>query len=288
MASKLVRSIDQTPQWMLLMASLLTTALIGGLDYVTGYELSFSVFYLLPVALTAWGLGLSAGLLMSLISACVWIIANMLSGVEYSHPFIIYWNALTRAGFFIIVTLLIVELHHQLTTERSNARTDFLTGAINRRAFYDLSLAEIQRATRYKHPFTLVYIDIDNFKFINDHFGHQIGDELLKTITEILQRNTRSSDFVSRLGGDEFAILLPETDRIGAKTFMTRLHRECTQKMNKKKWPVTFSIGVITFLNAPKDIDQMINLGDHLMYQVKQTGKNAISYAVYPEREDNS
>jgi len=276
-----MRSIDQTPQWILLFVSLLTTALIGGLDYITGYEFSFSVFYLLPIALTAWGLGLSAGLLMSLISACVWIIANMLAGVSYSQQLTLYWNALTRAGFFIIVTLLIVELHRQLTTERSNARIDYLTGAINRRAFYDISLREIQRATRYKHPFTLVYIDIDNFKFINDHFGHQVGDELLKTITEILQQNTRNCDFVSRLGGDEFAVLLPETDRIGAKTFMSRMHNECTQEMNKRKWPITFSIGVITFLNAPKDIDQMINLGDHLMYQVKQTSKNAISYAVY-------
>ena len=103
------------------------------------------------------------------------------------------------------------------------ARIDFLTGVLNSRAFYQIATAEIQRSGRYGHPLTLAYIDLDNFKTVNDEFGHSTGDELLKTVARTFSDNLRSSDYVARLGGDEFAILMTETSAQAALNVVARI-----------------------------------------------------------------
>jgi diguanylate cyclase (GGDEF)-like protein len=280
-AQLLLKFFDQSPKSVLWAMALSATALLGLLDYLTGFEISFAFFYLLPVSLTAWGISRAAGFVIAIACAAIWLLANMLAGEPFSSPVIPYWNAITRCGFFFVVSILLAEVRQLLEYERSLARSDVLTGIPNSRAFYDLAAAEIVRAKRYHRPLTILYIDLDNFKSVNDRLGHDIGDQLLQTVAHTITHHTRAVDSAARLGGDEFAVLLPETSEAAAQVIVPRLRLALLAAMKKHQWPVTFSIGALTCRQAPADHQELIRLADQLMYTVKNASKDAISYAVY-------
>lgn len=261
--------------------------LIGGLaaiDYVTGFELSFAFFYLLPVGLVAWLAGRRAGIIISLASAVTWQAVNHLAGERFSSPLIPLWNTSTRMGFFLVVTLLLARLRDSLARERDLARTDFLTGAANTRAFYELSQMEINRARRYGHAFSVAYFDADNFKAVNDRMGHHAGSQLLVRVVEVFKQSLRATDAVARVGGDEFAILLPETGAAQAGVAVQKLLQKVSAEMRSVGWPVTFSVGLLTCTDPPHTVDEMIKLADDLMYEVKRGGKDGIRHEILKAR----
>ncbi len=253
----------------------------GVVDFLTGYEIAFSLFYLFPVFLVTWFGGRSLGAVISVASALVWLLADFASGHPYSHPAIYYWNSAIRFGFFIIVTLLLSALKKAHEHEWELARTDNLTGAVNGRSFSELLQNEIDRSRRYRHPFTVVYIDLDDFKTVNDHFGHSEGDKVLYTIVKHAKSQLRKTDHVARLGGDEFAFLLPETDQAGAQISIPKIQTSLLDEMQRNNWPVTFSIGVLTCVCKPQTSDELVKRADGLMYSVKSNGKNGINYSIY-------
>jgi diguanylate cyclase (GGDEF) domain len=255
--------------------------LLGLVDYLTGYELSFALFYLIPIALVAWFGGKRLGLLISAASAIAWFSADFLSGNRYLNPSLYVWNTLFRLGFFLVVTLLLSALQQAYIVNQELAQTDYVTGAISVRHFYELTRIEIGRFRRYQHPFSLVYIDLDNFKAINDRLGHITGDKLLRVLVENIQQQIRPTDVLARLGGDEFALLLPETGAEQIKIFIGRLHSSLANEMLRKGWMVTLSMGVVTFKQLPKSVDEMVRLADAAMYSVKTNGKNGVCYRVY-------
>jgi diguanylate cyclase (GGDEF)-like protein len=254
-------------------------ATFGVLDYFTGFEISFAFFYLIPVALVTWTAGLRAGVLFSFGCAVTWHAANSLAGETFSNPFVPYWNAATRLGFFLVVAYLLARLRESLGHERDMARTDFLTGAVNARAFYELAEMEINRLRRYGHPFTLAYMDADNFKAVNDRLGHSAGDRLLVSVVAVARRSLRSTDVVARLGGDEFAVLMPETDVGQGRAAAGKLRGRLLEEMRRHGWPVTFSVGVLTCTDPPRDVDELIGRADALMYEVKKAGKDALRHS---------
>jgi len=251
--------------------------LVGVPDYFFGSKVSFSMFYLIPVALTSWYAGRTAGMLVACVSAATWLTVDIFSGVAYTSPYIPIWNALVMSTFFIIVAYLL----NAFKREKSSAREDYLTGLGNRRHFFELADAEIRRSSRYAHAFTLAYIDVDDFKAINDRFGHAEGDALLKSIALDIRESIRKTDIAARLGGDEFAVLLPESNAEAAAGFFDKLHKKISQAPWGDGRSVTFSIGVVTFINAPSSIDEMIKIVDRLMYEAKNSGKNLVKYAVF-------
>ncbi len=255
------------------------SGLLGVADFATGSEISFGFFYLLPVAFAAWYVGPAAGIAISLFNAFVWFEAYALAGGTHSSPVILYWNAATRFGFFFVVAILLAKLRGMLLHERSLSRSDFLTGVLNSRAFGDAAAAEILRARRYARPFTLAYIDLDNFKTVNDTMGHSAGDTLLRTVAQKMHSALRATDTVARLGGDEFAVLMPETDTDAARSSIDKLRAALLGEMDRHGWPVTFSIGVLTCRTPPDGADQLISLADNLMYEVKHSSKNGVAYA---------
>lgn len=261
--------------------SLTGVALLGIFDYLTGLEFSFAFFYLIPVSFSSWFAGKREGLFISILSATTWHLANQLAGEGFSNRLIPYWNAASRLGFFFLITLLLSKLHQTLRHEKAISRTDFLTGALNSRAFYDAISSELLRIARYHHPLTLVYIDADNFKIVNDQLGHSAGNTLLQEIAQTITANIRTIDSVARLGGDEFAILLPETDLESSRQMIPRLQQVLLEEMNRSRCPITFSIGALTLTANPRSIDEIISLADGLMYEAKRGGKNAIRYSVY-------
>ncbi|GGD74957.1 sensor domain-containing diguanylate cyclase [Lacimicrobium alkaliphilum] len=173
-----------------------------------------------------------------------------------------------------------LSLKHALDKEKKLARMDSLTNVANRRAFYEFAEKEKDRSLRHSLIFTLVYIDLDNFKLVNDRFGHNTGDKLLKMVASNTLHSIRSSDMLARLGGDEFGILLPETDAALARKMMTRLIRKLEKVMDENQWPVSFSIGVLTCQNANTAFEDLMKKVDGLMYQIKHQGKNAIKYCI--------
>ncbi len=255
------------------------TGLIGIADFLTGYEIAFSVFYVIPVAIVTWLTGRESGLLTSLASAVVWFWAD--AGHVYSYPLIPVWNCVIRLAFFVIITLLLSALRKSMERERALARTDNLTGAVNSRFFYELTQMELDRFHRYKHPFTIAYIDLDNFKTVNDRFGHPEGDRVLRIVVSSAGKHLRKTDVVARLGGDEFALLLSETDEESARAALSKIREVLLEEMQTGNWPVTFSMGVLTCRAAPQTTGELMKMADELMYSVKRDSKNAIRYATY-------
>jgi diguanylate cyclase (GGDEF)-like protein len=262
-------------------AGLTIIGLLGILDYMTGNEISLSLFYLIPIFLVTWAVDLKTGLFMSFISGLVLLGAEIAAGQVYSHPIFYLLNTLVRTLFYVVVVYLVAELQKSRKEEQLAARTDFITGAVNARYFNELLQMEINRIRRYPHPITLVYIDVDNFKLVNDLFGHKIGDEVLRNIASELRSQLRNTDTVARLGGDEFVLLLPSTRQPEARLVVSKLYANLLAKMKQKNWPVTFSMGVVTCEFSPYSAEQLVNMADELMYEVKNSTKNDIRFATW-------
>ena len=169
------------------------------------------------------------------------------------------------------------KLKMALEREKDDARIDFLTRIPNRRSFYEIASREANRARRYKRPLTVAYIDLDNFKEVNDSRGHDVGDDLLIEVAATLRTNIRGTDAVARLGGDEFALLLTETGEEPGAMVVQKLHERLLESMRQREWPVTFSIGLITFGYPPHSVDEMVRRADEAMYAAKLQGKNSVT-----------
>lgn len=276
MLRRIDNSLSQTPKPVVALISLALVLLIVVLDYLTGYEMSFATFYLIPVGLAAWYVGRNTGLGMTLASAVVWQITNMLAGEALSSPLLYAWNTAVRIVAFSIVAILLHKLRVALERERKLSRTDPLTGVMNRRAFYEELTRELLRAQRYNHPLTIAYVDLDDFKATNDRFGHSAGDTLLRTVADTVEGTIRNTDMVARLGGDEFAIVFPNLDGMGAQKALTKIREHLQRAMDGPGWPLTFSIGAITYSAPSTTMEAILRDVDRVMYSIKRTGKNAV------------
>jgi len=255
--------------------STLLVAAVAALDHATGEELSFSIFYLLPISVASWYGGRHAGLAVGILSAVSWLAIDLIGGHPYSSRIIPFWNAGVRLGFFVLTAHLLSRLKDHLNRESRMARADGLTGTLNSRAFRESAGSLFGLAARHKRPLVLAYLDLDNFKTVNDTFGHAEGDRAIKTVADALLASVRSTDLVGRLGGDEFAILLPETTGAGARTVIAKVRESLTRAVRGGKWSIGFSIGIAVFTVPPKDPEEAIKRADALMYHVKNTGKNS-------------
>jgi len=271
---------NHLPKWVLITFSLVMVFLIGVADYLNGIEINLAILYLLPILFLALYVGRTIAILVSLLSAVEWFLADFLYGHVYSNPWIPYWNALVWFSFFIIFVLIITALKKAMHEERRLSRHDFLTGVFNRRAFFEILQNELQRSIRYNHPLTVAYLDCDNFKQINDIHGHKTGDLLLKFLAETISNNLRNVDILARLGGDEFIILLPESNFNSANIVLKKIQKVTTEMFKRNRWPVTLSIGACTFTEPPLSVENTIQHVDKLMYEAKKAGKNRINHVI--------
>jgi diguanylate cyclase (GGDEF)-like protein len=272
---------ERQPPFRIAVISLAMIVLVGVSDYLIHPDLSFSIFYVLPIGFAAWYGSKRTGTLIVIIAAMTWLVSYSLSGGHYSYSAILYWNTIVRFAFFYIIANLLSRLNNKLKAEKEMADTDPLTGVLNSRSFYERAATEAERSYRYLHPFTIAYLDLDNFKVVNDTYGHTIGDDLLKKVASILKTNTRKTDYIARLGGDEFIILFNETDTKAASEAVQHLQKYLLKEMNEVGWPVTFSIGMITYKVPPPTVRQMLKNVDDLMYSVKREGKNSFLHETW-------
>jgi diguanylate cyclase (GGDEF)-like protein len=166
---------------------------------------------------------------------------------------------------------------------------DDLTGALSRRGFIEVLGDESKRSRRYLHPLTVAYVDLDDFKLVNDVRGHQTGNSVLQVVARTMRSTLREMDVVARLGGDEFALLLSETNPENVLRVLSKLQAALLEAMNENDWGVTFSIGAVTFNDPLATAEEMIAKADELMYSVKLSGKNRIEHSVLdkPNQSDH-
>jgi diguanylate cyclase (GGDEF)-like protein len=273
-----------------LLVVLLGLALVAGvacLDYAGGAKLLLSIFYLLPVMMVAWWTGSTLyGLLVALASAAAGpVVAYLLDFRAVSLP-VSLWNNGVRLTVFCVVLYLLHRMRRLNAKLAEMALSDELTGLANLRAFRRLAAQEIERSARYEHELSLAYVDIDHFKDINDGRGHLEGDRVLQALAGIAKATARTSDTVARIGGDEFVILMPETGSEAAGVVATRLLEAVPKGVGRDGVPVTCSIGLASFREAPVSVEFMLSAADELMYGAKAAGRNGLRQAVFDAQTD--
>jgi diguanylate cyclase (GGDEF)-like protein len=270
-------------QGFVFLVGLVLVLLIGVFDYLTTNEYQLDFFYFFPIFIVTWVGSTKAGFNISTFAALFWAIVFKALGLvsfTWSNHF---WNTSIELAIFYSFVFLVSELKQYSRKLEELANEDTLTGIANRRAFNRIAFAELNRSRRFGSPFSIIYIDIDNFKAVNDSRGHNAGDTLLQKVASALQENSRNVDTVARMGGDEFAILLPETNAADAKMTTERIAKVLSQFETDKYGAVTFSTGIVAFLEPPSSLEEMISIADRVMYSVKNQGKNNIAFEPWPE-----
>ena len=256
---------------------------IAVVDYLSGYEIQIAVVYLIPIFYAATRINRSAGLCFAGLSSVLGIGSDLLAGAHYSSGLVLVIVFVLRTALFLVFVEVIAALRHALEREKESARTDSLTGVSNRRHFIELAGADLAFARRYRRPMTVAYLDLDNFKQINDQLGHQAGDEVLKAVARTVRSRLRVTDVVGRLGGDEFAICLPETDAEAAVQVLGKLRQECAAALPDNAHSVTVSMGMVTYAYPPATVDELLDHTDTMLYAAKREGKNRLVHEVVPD-----
>ncbi|MCK6620751.1 MAG: GGDEF domain-containing protein [Calditrichaceae bacterium] len=262
----------------LILSGTLILVVVAVIDYKTGFEFGFSVFYLLPILVFTWIGGKFAGISLTVIGILLWAEVDILAGHASVNPRGIYLSAAAEFLLFLVSMALLLKLKSSYERERQLSRIDPLTGLANRRFFLELTKIEQDWCRRHQKPLTIAYLDVDNFKTVNDTRGHQAGDALLKEIARTITENVRSLDIAARLGGDEFVVMFPELEAERVRMVLDRFLNHLRTRMRAGSWPVTFSIGAVTYYDLDHSLEEMITQSDQLMYEAKKAGKNTLRH----------
>lgn len=268
-----------------ILVALPIVAIIGWLDYQSG-PIAMSLLYFIPIVFVAWKAGLTASAIVAVGAGGAWYISEFALSLHTSS--VILWNGFTRTVTFIVIAYMVAlvrrdrdeldilngKLQESLEIEARVARTDPLTGLPNSRSFREALERELARCQREGQPIGISYVDLDNFKKINDTLGHDAGDDALRRVGDALKRSIRAEDLVARLGGDEFAILSARPTRDGLAAIGERVVAEVSTIA--RDFPGTgfgCTLGMILFPVAPADTVAAVREADELMYEVKARSK---------------
>ncbi len=275
------RRLKNFPRPAILIAALAATIFIGVPDYLIGIDISLSIFYIIPVGFATWYAGKNTGIFVAFISAVPLLVEQLKENYLASRPGILFWNLFLHVATMAVIVLLLERLAVHLQNEKDLARTDAVTGILNRRAFLERLEASLALMAREEADFALAYIDLDDFKGINDRDGHDEGDRVLRLLAHTLQKSIRQSDVVARLGGDEFALLIHGASLPQACTFIEKVRHAIQLAFQMESLPLTCSMGCVTFKGRAHDIHSIIKAADLLMYKVKREGKDGVAVEEY-------
>lgn len=265
--------------------SVLITLGISYLHTLTGLAYELHAAFVLPVLFATWFAGTRTGYTLALLAAVEWFTIDRILAGDQADLFPLLFNTGMRLVIFLGMVWLLGTMRRLLLRESRLAREDALTQLANRREFHERGRAAFAQAHRQGAPSTVVFIDLDKFKEVNDELGHETGDQLLAKVAGVMRRHVRVSDIAGRLGGDEFALLLPNMDAAAAASYVDGLRQRLLAAMDEHRWPVTFSIGVASYGATPRDFDAALAQADSLMYEVKNGGRNRILQKHYTENE---
>ncbi|MBD3237423.1 MAG: diguanylate cyclase [Candidatus Eisenbacteria bacterium] len=253
--------------------------LIGGVrfDHGTGFS-GWVAKQRKPILLSELGRGRrhDDAVVGSFLSVPLVVQGDLVGVLNLSHPEARRFDADHLRILSLIASQAAATIQRLLLYEemRRLAITDDLTNICNRRHFLERLQHEIDRARRYETPFSVLFLDIDNFKELNDSFGHHVGDRILAELGSVLKYWARRSDLVARYGGEEFAILLPMTDKTRARCAAERLRQKIEQHTFYRRKKLTVSIGIAGFPEDGESVDPLLGRVDEALYLAKQTGRN--------------
>ena len=266
-----------------LFATINFATFVSALVFVVNDELRVICFYVGLVVVYVL-LGQRTGLFMTLVSMVSILVADQFLAVPFSRNAIttllislgatsvIFYAYTSRAiSYFERMTATNIKLHDLATT-------DALTGLLNPRAYYEMANRLIRLAQRTGTPFSVLFIDLDHFKEINDHFGHEAGDVVLRRVAHCLIAHMRQSDVLGRVGGEEFAFFLPNTTLEGASKLGEKL-RKAVERLeptvtDEKQLGITASIGIADNHISDQSVADIQRRADQAMYQAKRSGRN--------------
>ena len=283
MISRMFARIESVDQSLLLAIASATLIFIGVLDFVSGAELASSVFYLLPVAIVGWRFHYRVSGMFALAATLIWVVVIIALGMPYSSAFAALWDGVSRFIVYFAFAVLLGHVRQALEQARKMAMTDHLTGVANARYFRDLAERELEHCRRYERPFTLAYIDIDDFKDVNDEIGHSGGDRVIHAVADALKTSVRRVDEIARQGGDEFMLFLHEVDVQQAESVLHQIHSRASNLLDLRGHNVTLSIGGVTWHVPPATVDEAIHSADRVMYEVKRGEKGKVLHRTVDE-----
>ena len=269
--------------WRLALAwliSIIIVIMLGQVRVSTDAEFTFASLVLLPVLFMSWIGGARHGFLMAMFAAVMWGVADIFSEKVFSAWWVPWANSATRLMTYCLVVYFVAQIRLGFEQVQAHASQDALTGLQNRRAFIEAGEVEVERSKRYAHSMAVVFLDLDNFKQLNDSKGHDAGDAALKATAKALRMALRSNDQIARLGGDEFAILLPEIEYSAAVDAGQKILLVVNRALECFP-PVKVSVGVAWFGVADRAFAAMIEAADELMYEAKKSGKNCATSRAY-------
>ena len=268
-----------------------TWAMVAFITWVVmhtgGLDSALLNLYLLVVITTALTLGKAATLLqMALIASCyLWLAGPFESGLSARELARIGAQLTPVILVAYVTTLLSSDIRRALIQIKDLSQTDELTGLLNMRGFTSIADRIARQAARYSHSYSVVMIDSDSLKSVNDSFGHQAGNRMLKLLVQCIQAHVRETDIVARYGGDEFIVLLPETASAGAETMALRMRERVEAALldaHDARVGSTVSIGIACYPEHAAELNSVIDLADRALYKSKTAGKNRVTVALNP------
>ena len=258
-----------------LVGYVLLTLLVYWANALTPPAARLGILYIVPVLLVTWTDGLRWGIVFGIASIAL---RETVAWDQMPADTPLGWRIANGASYVAVVAVAMAGLQ---TLRRSQAQLaqlviqDQLTNVLNARAFSERLGQELDRNRRYPRPLALLYMDLDNFKVINDTHGHQTGDAVLRLVADAMRSSVRHADVVGRLGGDEFAVLMPETDAPLADAAAKRLVAGL-RNVFKGTPNVTASIGVVSCTATDASTDDQLRRADQAMYDAKKMGKDRV------------
>jgi diguanylate cyclase (GGDEF)-like protein len=258
-----------------LIGYVLLTMLVYWANVLTPATARLAVLYLIPVLLVTWTDGLTWGIVFAIATTAL---REIVAYQQMPPDTPLEWRLATGTAYVLVMAIAMAGLQNLRRSQAQLARLviqDQLTNVLNARAFADRLGHELDRNRRYPRPLALLYMDLDNFKVINDTHGHQTGDAVLRLVADAMRSSVRQADIVGRLGGDEFAVLMPETDAeladAAAKRLVAGLRNVFRGTPN-----VTASIGVVSCSATDASTDDLLRRADQAMYDAKRLGKDRV------------
>jgi diguanylate cyclase (GGDEF)-like protein len=245
------------------------------LNVRTSSDLRLGILYVIPVLLAAWHDGLGWGISFALATALL----RFGVGIDQMPlDTSLQVRILNEVAYLAVVGVAIAGLSQLRRTQSQLqllATHDPLTTVLNARAFASQVAQELGRNRRYGRPLALIYLDLDDFKKVNDAHGHATGDAVLRLVADAMRSAVRQADVVGRLGGDEFGVLMPETDGDVAHAVANRLAGGI-RTVFRGTPSVTASIGVVAVSGTEAGSDELLRKADHAMYEAKRAGKDRV------------
>jgi diguanylate cyclase (GGDEF)-like protein len=260
-----------TPHWQSLTIITINTIVVTVLVHHRGASEFTLAFFMLNVGFATVAFGEQVGVATAMLTVLAQVQATLMTGSP-NRP-------LLETGLTLAVLLTLVAILARINRLQLHALFDAVTGLRNHRYFQVRLRDELNRSDRHGAPTSLIMLDLDDFKQVNDRWGHAVGDQVLRRIGRTLEANARATDVVCRYGGEEIALILPETTSADALCVADRLRQAVAQLAEPPDRPVTISIGVASYRDHAGQASELIAAADAAMYRAKRAGKNCVMLA---------